>query len=144
MTDRKPRDRIVQLAFGEPARADGVRVFLDGHVELLHGDERLTPEHAHVEITYDRPHKKPKVISRVPVAGPRLPTHPHDALVGADRFFFVDTNWRQIGEQRVHAWAVIVGVPRWAPFRTILEFEVGATSLHVPTPTPRIMPSVVR
>lgn len=61
------------------------------------------------EASYDRP-KGPKVLTRTPISGPGLQIDPNDALIrNYDLLVAVDTNTRQIAEQRVSATGITVG-----------------------------------
>jgi hypothetical protein len=121
----------VVLDFGEPTRHDEVRIDADGVLSFALEGQRNVPVSAHLETTYERAGKHPKVVHRTPLDPAAPNVHPDLALERFDFLAAIDTNTEQRDDESISVACLVkcdfhdhgrrVGVV-WEP-RQIFEFR---------------------
>lgn len=69
-----------------------------GEIRLFYKGERVTPEHATTQISYQRDAKPPKILTKTDTALTKIRASPNASLCGYDKIFSVDTNTKYIDD----------------------------------------------
>lgn len=98
MTDKKKRNKYIEIQFDKAQAADGFKVFPDGRVALTLNGEELVPARAKGLDSYERNSGKPKVLRTIPLSPTNLNARSVTSLGRFKLVVAVDTNTKSMGE----------------------------------------------
>jgi hypothetical protein len=94
---RKAEGLSITFDLGEPKPVDGVSISPGGQIQLMLGDNPVTPLRAWIGGHRDRTKGGKKDLFNMPLAGDRTHLNELGALADYDYFFVIDTNTQKIG-----------------------------------------------
>lgn len=125
-----PTTQTITFDLGVPRPVDGVRMGADGQVELMLGDEVVTPVRAWTGGQRERVKGGEKALYTLPLAGNRTHVHELGALAEYDYFFVLDTNTDQVDGVSVSVTSIAVcsawDVPNSDSVKLVRKTHAGA------------------
>jgi hypothetical protein len=88
----KPRQTSVTFDMGKPVAVDGIRFGPGGEVQLRSKDTIVNPISAHLEVSYERRNKKPKITFHKASKPGNVSIDPHEWVRDFNIIYVADTN----------------------------------------------------
>ena len=112
---KKPRMKSLHIDCGKPIIINRLIPNPDGSISLISNGEIKVPKEAKWNVFYDRDNKHPKILQEIPVEPTKLKFDSNQILFEFDLLCAIDTNTKEINQQRISACVAILCKPDKAP-----------------------------